>query len=94
MVILLRGLGESGSDPTLSLCSRATLAMFMLLHSIVLRKKSNSRCKFIEAFEENIKEIRKQFGNKNDKGIAESRSHFLKEVLPKLQKQFEAKKGN
>lgn len=39
--------------------------------------------KYMEAFDLNANAIRKQFGDKYDKGLKQAREHFLDEVVPK-----------
>jgi YD repeat-containing protein len=45
--------------------------------------------KFLEAFDLNATAIRKQFGDKYDKGLQQAREHYIKEVIPKLVKQVQ-----
>jgi hypothetical protein len=43
--------------------------------------------KYLEAFDLNVQQVRKQFGNIYDKGMTEAREHFIKEVIPVLKSQ-------
>lgn len=43
--------------------------------------------KYLEAFDLNAKQIRKQFGNKYDEGLKQARKHFEEEVIPILKEQ-------
>lgn len=46
--------------------------------------------KFIEAFEKNVDEIRKMFGNQYDEAIEQAREQYVNEVIPILQEQLKA----
>lgn len=45
--------------------------------------------KFMEAFDLDVREIRKAYGNKYDRAIKEAREYYQKNIVPKLEKQIQ-----